>query len=98
MMTNVPFIDGISGLAMFKLLELKAGCTNMIKVKFVRDTGFIDVTNNSLEPLIFSKDEVMGIVDLRCIGYYKVRQRTIQHHTQYNYEFQPLKVLCEEFK
>ena len=34
----VLFIDEISGLVMIKLLDLKTGCTNMIKVKFFRNT------------------------------------------------------------
>ena len=52
------FIDEISGLAMIKLLDLETGCTKAIKVKFVRNTGFLDMTNNSSEPLIFNKDEL----------------------------------------
>ena len=41
---DVPFTDDISGLAMIKLLDLKTGFTNMINVKFIRNTGFLDVT------------------------------------------------------
>ena len=62
---------------MIKLIDLKTGCTNTIKLKFVRNTGFLNVTNNSSEPLIFSKDEALGVVDLRSIGYYKVKQSTL---------------------
>ena len=32
---------------MIKQLDHKAGCTNMIKVKYVRNTGFPYVTNNA---------------------------------------------------
>ena len=41
---NVPFIDEISELAMIKLLDLQTGCANTIKVKFIRNNGFRDVT------------------------------------------------------
>ena len=41
---DVPFIEQISGIALIKLPDLKTGCTNIIKVKFVRNTAFIDVT------------------------------------------------------
>ena len=77
---DVPFIHEISGIVMTKLLDLKTSCTNTIKVKFIRNTGYLDVSNNSSETLIFSKDETMGIVDLRSIGYYKVKRSTIEHH------------------
>ena len=40
------FIDKISGLAMIKLLDVKTGCTTMIKVKFIMNTGFLDAANN----------------------------------------------------
>ena len=65
---------------MIELLDHKTGCTNMIKVKFVRKTGFFDITNNSSESIICNKDEALGIVDIRSIGYYKVKQSTIQHN------------------
>ena len=43
---------------------MKIGCTNTKKVKCIRNTAFPDVTNNSSEPLIFSKEEALGVVDL----------------------------------
>ena len=81
---------------MIKLLDLKTGCTDTIKVKLIRNTGYLNVTNNSSETLIVSKDEALGVVDLRSIGYYKVKQSTIEHHLQHNYEFKPLQVFCKE--
>ena len=68
----MPFIHAIYGLAMIKLLDFKIGCTHMTKVKFMRNTGFLDITNNSSEPLSFGKDKALGVVDPRSIGYYKV--------------------------
>ena len=89
MKIDVPFIGEISGLAMIKLLDLKTGCTNTIKVKFVRNTEFLNVTNNSSELLIFNKDELIGIVDLRSIGYYGIKQSTVQHNLQHYCDFKP---------
>ena len=40
-------MDEIYGLTTLKLLDLKTGCINTIKVKLMRNTGFHDVTNNS---------------------------------------------------
>ena len=65
---------------MFKLLDLKTGCNNTMKVKLIRNIGFLSVTNSSSETLIISRDEEIGIVDLRSIGYYEVKQSTKQHH------------------
>ena len=66
----------------------------MIKVKVIRKTGSLEVTKTSSEPLIFSKDEVLGVVDL-SIGYYKVNQSMILCHLQPCYVFKPVK-LCED--
>ena len=42
---------------MIKLRDFKTGSTNAVKEKYVRNTGFLNVTNNSSETLIFTKDE-----------------------------------------
>ena len=74
---------------MIKLLYHKTSCTNTIKVKFFRNTGFLDVTNNASEPMIFNKDEALGVVHLRSIRYYKVKQSTLQHNLNF-YEFEEI--------
>ena len=77
---DVPFTDDISGLANIKLLNHITSCDSTIKVKCFRNTGFVNATNSSSEPVIFNKDEALGIVDLRPIGYDMVKQSTIQHN------------------
>ena len=93
----LPFIDEISGLAMIILLDLNTGYTNTVKVKFIRSTRFLDVTYHSSETLICSKDKTLGVAHLRSVGYYKVKQSSIQHCLQHYYEFKPLQMLFEEF-
>ena len=44
---SLPFTDEISWLPIIKLPNVKTGCSNMIKVKFVRNTGFPDKMNNA---------------------------------------------------
>ena len=45
-------------------------------MEFIRNTGFLDVSNNSSETLIFSEDEALGIVDLTSVGCYEIKWRT----------------------
>ena len=45
---------------MINLLGVKTWFTNMIEVKFFRNTRFLDITNNSSEPRIVSNDEALG--------------------------------------
>ena len=34
----------------------------------------LDITNNGLYTIIFGPEEVLGIIDLRSLGYYKIMQ------------------------
>ena len=86
----MSFIDKIFRLAMIILLDLKTGCANMIESKLTRNVGFLDITNNSLELHIFSKNEALGIVDLRSNLYYTVKHNILQHYLKSYHEFRPL--------
>ena len=43
----------------------------MLKLKFVRYTAILDVTNSSFKTVMFNLKEILGIQDLRSLGYYK---------------------------
>ena len=40
----------------------------------------LDVTNGSLEMVIFDLKELLGIWGLRSIGYYKIKQKMLQQN------------------
>ena len=40
----------------------------------------LDITNNGLDTIIFSPEEVLGIIDLRSLGHYKINQRILQQN------------------
>ena len=84
-------------MAMVKLLDLKTGDVNTIKVKVIRNVEFLKVTNISSEQFIFNKNELLDALDLRSIGYYKVNQSNFQYHLEPYYELRPLQLLCGEF-
>ena len=54
----------------------------MLKLTFVRNLATLDVTNRSLETVIFDPKEMLGILDLRSIGYYKIKQGILQQNSQ----------------
>ena len=55
------------------MLEKKAHTALMLKHKFEINSATLDVTNSSLETMIFNPKEMLGILDLRSIGYYKIK-------------------------
>ena len=38
----------------------------------------LDIVNNGTDTIIFRPEEMLGIVDLRSLGYYKIKQGTLQ--------------------
>ena len=68
------FVDEISGLAIVKMLDNKQQCTVVLKLKFIRNQGSLDIANNMQKTLIFETKQMLGIFDLRSLGYYKIKQ------------------------
>ena len=57
----------------------------------------LDVRNSSLVTLIFDPKEMLGILDLRSIGYYKIKQGILQQNLSKYYAFESTDTLCEQF-
>ena len=69
---EAPFVDESSGLAIVKMLDSKEQCTMVLKLKFVRNRASLNVTNNTQEMVIFEPMQMLGILHLRSLGYYKI--------------------------
>ena len=68
------------GLAIVKILDRKAQNTMMFKLKFTWNLAILDVTNSGLETIISDLKEMIGILDLRSMGYYKIKQGILQQN------------------
>ena len=69
----------------------------MLKLKFVCNSAMLDITNNGLDTIIFDLKEVIGILDLRSVGYYKVKQGILQQNLSKYYRFEKADILCGQF-
>ena len=47
--------------------------------------------------MIFKSEEMIGIIDLRSLGYYKSKQRILQQILSRYYRFEKEEKLCEYF-
>ena len=94
---EAPFVDEISGLAIVKMLDNKGQYTVVLKLKFIRNCASLDVTNNTQETVIFDPIQMLGILDLRSLGYYKIKQGVLQQNLSKCYHFESVDRLCEEF-
>ena len=91
---EATFIEELSGMAMVKILDIKEQTTNMIKLKFVRNKAALKVTNKTHETVTFGRTEMMGIVDLRSLGFYKIKQEVLQEHLGRHYHFELADDIC----
>ena len=56
-----------------------------------------NITNNTQDTVSFDLKEIIGIPDLRSLGYYTIKQGVLQHNLGKYYHFEPANVWCEQF-
>ena len=94
---NAPFIDEISGLAIVKILDGTTHSTMLLKVQFMQNSTMLEIANNGLDTIILKPEEMLGILDLRSTGYYKIKQGILQQNLSKYYRFEKADTLCEHF-
>ena len=57
----------------------------------------LDITNNTREMVISDKRTTIGILHLKSIGYYKIKQGVLQQNLNKYYQFEEAEKVCEEF-
>ena len=62
------------GLAIVKMVGWKYPHYSIDKVKVTQNKAVIDITNKGTETMIFKPEEMIGVIDLRLLGYYKIKQ------------------------
>ena len=72
---ETPFVEEISGMAIVKIIDKGQKTPMMLKLKFIRKKVMLDITQ---EILIFDRKTMIGILDLRSLGYYKKKQGVLQ--------------------
>ena len=68
---KAPLGDEISGMAIIKILDGSTDNTLLIKLKFMCNKAVLDIVNEGKDTIIFKPEEMIGIIDLRSLGYYK---------------------------
>ena len=94
---EAPFSEELSGIAMVKILDIKEETTNMIKLKVIRNKAVLKITNKMHESVTFGKAKMMGIVDLRSVGFYKIKQEVLQEHLSRHYHFELADDVCDQY-
>ena len=92
-----PFLEEISGMATVKIIDQGQKMPMILKLKFIRNKATLDITNNTRETIIFDKKTSIGILDLRSLGYYKIKQGVLQQNLNKYYQFDEVDKICADF-
>ena len=69
-----------SGMAITKMLDTEEQRTLTMKLKLVRNRAIFKVTNSTHEAVTFHPKEILGVIDLRLLGYYRIKQGVLQQN------------------
>ena len=94
---EAPLVEEISGMVITKMLDAKKQKTLTMKLKFIRNRTMFKVTNSTHETVTFDPNEMLGIVDLRSLGYYKIKQGVLQQNLSCMYHFESTSTVCDQF-
>ena len=84
------FVEEISGMSIFKIIDQGQKTLMMLKLKFIQNKAMLDITNNTRETLIFDNKTMIGILDLKSLGYYKIKQGVLQQNLNKYYYLRKL--------
>ena len=97
MILEASFVEEISGMAITKMLDAKEQKTFTMKLKFIRNRAMFKVTNSTHKTVTFDPKEMLGIVDLRSLSYYKIKQGVLQQNLSCMYHFESASTVCDQF-
>ena len=63
----------------------------------MQNSAMLDITNNGSDVIILKPEEMLGILDLRSLGYYKMKHGILQQNLSKYYRFEKADTLCEYF-
>ena len=94
---EAPSVEQLSGMAVVKILDMKEQATNMIKLKFLRNKAVLKITNKTHKTVTYEWTKMIGVVDLRSLGFYKIKQEVLQEHLGKHYHFKSADDICNQY-
>ena len=77
---------------------MKEQVMNMIKLKFLRNKAVLKITNRTHETVTFGQTEIIvGVIDLRLLGFYKIKQEVLQEHLGKHFHFELADDICNQY-
>ena len=90
-------MEEVLGMVVTKMLDAREQMTLTMKLKFIRNRAIFKVTNSTHQTVTFDPKEMLGIVDMRSLGYYKIKQGVLQQNLSCMYHFESANKVCNQF-
>ena len=68
-----------------------------MKLNFIRNRATFKVTNSTQDTMTFDQKEMLGIVDFKSLGCYKIKQGVLQQNLSCMYHFESANTVCDQF-
>ena len=94
---EAPFVEEISGIAITKMLDVKEQKTTYYEIKIHKNRATFKVTNSTQNTVTFDPEDMLGIIDLRSLGYHKIKQGVLQQNLSCMYHFESVNTVCDQF-
>ena len=73
-----PFPEQLSGVAIVKIVQ--GAKTITLQLTLQKNLGILDMVNTTTKPIVFCRNNSIGIVDIRSLGFYNIRHSTLQYN------------------
>ena len=90
-------MEEISGMAITKMLDAKEQKTLTMKLKFIWNRAIFKVMNSTHETVTFDLKKILGIIDFRSLGHYKIKQGVLQQNLSCLYHFESANKVYNQF-
>ena len=90
-------MDEISGMVTIKIIDGGTYSILLIKLESTHNRAILDIMNKGKDTMILRPKEMIGVIDLRSLGYYKIKQGILQQNLSRYYRFEEAERLCEYF-
>ena len=94
---EAPSVEEISGMVITKLLDTQSQVALTLKLKFIRNRATLKETNSTHEKVTFNPEDVVGIVDLRSLGYYKIKQGVLPQNLSQCNHIESAETVCDQY-
>ena len=74
---EAPFFRGTITNGHSKDFRHEKQTMSMIEIKFIRNKAVLKISNNTQTTVTFGGTELIGVVDLRSLGFYKIKQEVL---------------------